>query len=606
MTTVFFVERPSEAVAVQKGESLVVAITGSAQEALEARGIAHTPISALADSRALAGLEVEAVRAALDITSELERFVRRWVPTAPLGFLTDDAYRLAFSIGTLAYRTLMLRGALDSSGATTARLFAGAVHEWFANDGYARDPWIDALQASGARVEVFDAPPSVRLPGLADVASEPLARRMARAAVRLGTRRHPIPTDLATKLAGTRVLAADSYLYDWEPVLEHLSHLHGVEIRRLPPLDDISTADDDHETGAIADAFASWLTDDACTPQLTFHDLDILPALVPHLRAVTIAGSSTARRADALVNDALDCFEPDVCCGTALSSLASGRLARACAARGTSLLSYQHGGSYGTQRSPTHELSEVTRAASFLTYGAGVRINTDGTRLPSAAVVPVGSARIERLRTTMPRRRFRASRQLRILWIGEIATRNAVGAWYSTEDTERYALERDCLGRLMTSNAALTYRPFPGQIELSGIPRWLSRTNPEVGLSSTGTVHGLIAASDVVISDLSSSTTWYEVLALDTPLILYCDPRQTLLTSEFQAALEHACHWCRTGDELRTACTRLSDEGARFVEELRRIDSREFLRDYVLHRDDGRCVERALERLADARAPSPS
>jgi hypothetical protein len=393
-----------------------------------------------------------------------------------------------------------------------------------------------------------------------------------------------------------RVLVPSGYLYDWEPVVKRLRRIGRVDINVLDGLEAIS-AENAGARDRLGAIFDSWAAGRASS-RLVFRGIDVFPALTLHLRALAVAGPAQVEQADGIIDATLARVAPHVVLATAMSSLPQARLARAAAARGIPVLSYQHGGSYGTHVTPLHELGELTRATRFLTYGSGIQPRTDVTGLPRAELRPVGSARLERLRAITPRRSARGP--LRILWIGEYSTQNTI-AWNTTEDTERFALERESLVRLAANdNARVTYRAFPGQLEIAAVPRWLTRTGTRVSIQTSGTIQGLIAASDVVVTDLASSTTWNEVLALGVPLILYCDPNQTKLTTDFEAALTDACHWCRSGEELRRAVSRLADDGPRFVEELRRIDTRTFLRDYVLHDDGGRCVERALEQVVDA------
>ena len=65
----------------------------------------------------------------------------------------------------------------------------------------------------------------------------------------------------------------------------------------------------------------------------------------------------------------------------------------------------------------------------------------------------------------------------------------------------------------------------------------------------------------------------------------------------FWADLERSCHWCRSREELIAAVRRLAEDGEQFLSELLRIDTTGYLRNYVLHRDDGRCAPRVVSFL---------
>ncbi len=167
------------------------------------------------------------------------------------------------------------------------------------------------------------------------------------------------------------------------------------------------------------------------------------------------------------------------------------------------------------------------------------------------------------------------------------------------EDTERYLLETQCLRILGSAdNLRVIYRPHHFQVAWDGTTHWIERAHlHSVRTDSTTPLDALIWNADMVISDNTGGTIWNEVLALKKPLILYCDPCRTRLSPHFVPDLERACYWCKSGEELVAAVRRLADEGAAFVAELRRIDTTAFICRYVLHRDDGQCVQRVVSFL---------
>ena len=103
--------------------------------------------------------------------------------------------------------------------------------------------------------------------------------------------------------------------------------------------------------------------------------------------------------------------------------------------------------------------------------------------------------------------------------------------------------------------------------------------------------------SDVIITDNAASTVWNEAIAFGKPLILFCDPQQTLLMPHFAADLEGACLWCKTESELVSAVQRLSNTGSEFLSGLRQTDTSSYLENYVLYRNDGDSKQRTLDFL---------
>jgi hypothetical protein len=88
---------------------------------------------------------------------------------------------------------------------------------------------------------------------------------------------------------------------------------------------------------------------------------------------------------------------------------------------------------------------------------------------------------------------------------------------------------------------------------------------------------------------------WAEVLGRGVPMVLYCDPNQSMFLPEFLADVERACVLCRSPEALVAAVHRLTTDTARFVEELGDIDATAFLEKYVLHR--GHCTAHAVSFL---------
>jgi hypothetical protein len=257
-----------------------------------------------------------------------------------------------------------------------------------------------------------------------------------------------------------------------------------------------------------------------------------------------------------------------------------------------------------------HEV-DLDRCDRMLTYGEGIFPRSHVLGGSVAQLVPVGSAKVERERRA--RRHVAGDGQhVRVLVLGESSSGNTLGASFALEDTERYRVEREVIDVLANSpRIRVTYRPFPIDPVETAVPAWIARDRPDVAVALAGpkddwSLRRHFAVADVAVTALSSGTVWNEALAVDVPLVVYCDPRQTILADDFAADLDQACLWARTSADFIAAARRLADDPDAFLADLRARNAKSFLERYVLHRDDGRCVERALEALAAARASSGS
>jgi hypothetical protein len=620
-------------------DSVIVAVTAGAADAFAAAGVPHRLLCEFADGRGMAPLEPELIQFAVALTSEIESFVAEhsFAFDGP-GFLRPQSYYLQYAIGAIATRTLLMLEAIANLRPTRVVLVDTGVHIQFHGDGYIDAPWTTLVEqrcaVAGLEVEILRLPPqSLEAADLPEPFTRGIARtgrRALRAVNRLSDSiaARSTPTSRFPGLRGMRILVVGS-AYDWAPALAVLRRVAGTErldltersvddrygmgafeptvglpwSRGTARLGNIPPPTDDHERELLETIFDHWLGERSEPPSLRLDGVDLWPGLVRHIRSLTAASPALARQADAVATAVLDELHPDVACFFGMPGLASARLAHRCRERAVPVLSYQHGGSYGTHRTVQHELTDFRWADVFLAYGEGIRPRTNIFGPPHARFVPVGSARAERLRRQARPRRSRTARELKVIFVAEASFENAVGT-FLVEDTERYRLECECLSILGTApGIRVTYRPFPGSEARGGTAEWLSRmTFDRVQIRAIGPLDRLITAHDVVVSDVSSSTVWNETLALGVPLVLYCDPRQTPLAEEFMADLEQACHWCRTPDELLAALRRLADDGPAFVDELRTLDTETFLRKYVLHRDDGHVVDRVLRTLEEVRA----
>lgn len=644
VTRLVFVDRREDA-AEQGFEAtdVVVAVTAAAADALEARGASHRLICDVADARKLAPLEEEFCRNAAALSAEIEAFVAAREPEIAHmgpGWLTGLVQHLQYSLMSVAVRSLLMRQAIRSLSPNRVVVFRGPVDPWFAGDGYELDPWIVVLSGLEAeesfQLDVVEGTPAAALPPRAPMRAAVRVRRY------LGRRRRSILARVRAarrlrlpELEGGRILFVGG-LYDWTRVVGALARVRGATAYSLRwgPLDERewqrdwidviqarlhdlgggpaleldglpSPLPDEEERTRMSAAFDAWLRERGSPPSVDALGTDIFRGIEPHLRVLVECAPALARHADAAVEHAFRVLRPEVVCAFALTSLPGARLSLACRRAGVPVITYQHGGRYGVERLVQHEI-EFDRCDRFLTYGEGIHPLSHVLGGQVAQFISVGSTQIERMRGRH-RRSSGRSGLVRALVLGESSLGNTLGASFVVEDTERYRLERKVVEVLARSPLIrVTYRPYPWDPEATAVPAWIARERIDATVAAAGpfedwSLDDLLGSADVAITDLSSGTVWNQAFALDVPLVLYYDPRKKLLADDFADDLEQACLWCWTPDDLVSAVRRLAADPQAFLTDLRARDTRRFLERYVLHRDDGRCVERALEAIAAAR-----
>ena len=615
----------------------LVALTAEALQALEEYELPHDAICTYADTRRLASVDEQINIDSFVLAQEIETYVAHRYEGARFdgpSFLSSQGYSIQYSASAILTRAFLMREAIRACSPRLVTMFSGEVDPWFSGDGYADNPWLCVIEAFAADQGISREIVSRVVPSPPQRSAPDPVRFLGRAYRYANRKVHECASALSRNplaLAhreGLRLLMADSTGYDWAPVLERLRSLRSAECfsiqgksldtrfwtyyydssvsrlwerRARRALDVAPLRFDEAETELLSGLFDEWMRERPEPPRLEVLGMDLFPALAPHLRAMTLLGPGLAHHADAVACEVLKATEPDVVCFFAIPRLSSKRLAFQCRRRGIPVVCYQHGGAYGTQPLLKNEQIETAHADYFLTYGEGVKPLGHSIFRSRAQCVPVGSSRVAAMAPKGPGRPMRTGHRVRVLWIGEISTRNVIGGTFQVEDTRRYLLQRQCLQTLSNSNnLRVTYRPYPHQIGWDGTSRWLTHVNSRLRLDEWRPLGELLAASDVVITDSSSSTVWNEVLALKRPLILYCAPDQTPLLPRFVAELEQACYWCKSQEAMVRAIARLACEGRAFVAELGQIDATAFIRTYVLHREDGLCcVDRVLSFLGE-------
>ena len=610
----------------------VVAITGEARQALEEYGVPHSPVSAYSDIHPLAAADEALSQATFHLLQAIETFIAdRYAPArfdGP-GPLTGNAYCIGYSITAIVKQGLLVRGAIRSCAPDSVMVFDGAVDPWFAAEGYTRNPWIDLLQHDADRgpwqLEI--------LPRLTSTSEEPLllerlnstavdwwhrARRLLRRIVAGSGPDVALPGNVT----GLNLLFISSSSFDWAPVVERLKQAQGVSCykanemplhpghwssaslaSRLEPLVGGTAYDvgvgpigsDEAETRLVGSLFDEWLRDLGGSSGLRVLGVDVLPLIAGQLRRMVCWGLGLIRQIDEVTRRMLDRVEPHAVCFFALPLLVHQRVAFQCRQRRIPAVVYQHGFGYTVRVQPQDELCDPVHADFVLTYGDGNRMRPNPAFPVRAKYVSIGSARIERM-LRRPRQSLQTGQRLRVLWASEFWNHNTLGT-FLTEETHRYDLYRTCLEVLARcQDFEVTYRPYPGMED--AIARWIQRTRvPRVRVDGQRAFDELVQRADVVVVTTSSPTVWAEVLALKAPMVLYCDPEQTLLTDAFSADLDRVCRWCRSGPALLDAIRQLAAGGKTSVEGLNRLDTSAFVRKYILH--GGRCADRAIAFLND-------
>jgi hypothetical protein len=621
-----FVETPEQAAAIAaRGlPDHCVALTAEAAQAFDELSHAYDPVSQFTDTYAIADVDEHLTVDVAEAMRELEQFVCERVPSVCFdgpGIFYGQAYSVQYGVGAILKRLHLMRAAIDALKPSTVLAYTRPIDVWFAQDGYERNPWIAPLEKlaldRGISLELESGP--------AQRDSRPPMRRgnlwgRIMGKLRAESRRllpRPVPRE-AGDLHGLRLLLVDVVAFDWIQTVKVLTSAKGVECfvagSALDPVSDIrasftgtigrvggkvetvhvaETQGPADEEEKLAQAIDEWCQNHP--GRLQYLGFDLLDPMRLHLRALARFGPAAIRRTDALAARFLDIARPHALCFFSIGNIAAMRLAHIARGRGIPNVTYQHGFAYGVQIMAKDEFTDPMNADYFLVYGRGIRPRTNAAFPVRARYVPVGSARIEEMVRTVKRRASRGD--LRVLWIAETSTRNTL-APSLTEDTRRYVAQRRCFEKLAQSaGTRVTYRPYRHSFDFEGTQRWLAARNLANFSMDIGTrLEYLIASHDVVICETSSPTTWIEVLALGVPMILFCDPRQTLLVPEFERDLTTACHWSRDHDALFAAVSRLVDDREKFLTELRAIDARRFVSDYALDRGD--CAARAAAFLS--------
>jgi hypothetical protein len=625
-------------------ETRIIGLTAEAVQALEEENIPHTPICAYADTRAPARVQREIVVKSWALAEEIESFVGKRYPDAQTngpGFLTGNAYVIQFSVQALATRFHLMREAIRACSADSVTAFDDGIDPWFAGHGYVRNPWLDLIQKwsekRGGNLDVIARPPlpSTKIPFNAGDLSRfvgrglrHISRRAARGLSHLVSRSNKRPRPRGPRRDLRLLFVGNAPNYDWAPALESLSGIEGVECYRIPnasldgrwwttylaPSIKRLWSDDAYDLHApppragedeivhLSGLFDEWMVNRGKPQRLDILGMDLLEGLAPQLRSMTGLSPALVRYCDSIAGRALEMTKPHAVCFFAIPLLSDKRLVHQCRQRGISVIAYQHGGGEFAAAAAKDELNDFSHADWFLTYGKGIKPPPNPSFSATAELVPVGSAALEAAWEKRRRSTPETGKIISVLWIGETSTRNTTGL-AQVEDTQRFVLQKKCFTVLASAPFLSTiYRPYPGETRWEGTSRWIEVSRAGVSVDIVTPLRELIQASDVIITDTSSPTTWDEVMALGKPLILYYDQDLMPLQSHYAADLEQACLWAKSEAEMARVVERLSNDGPGFFAELRGIDTKDYRQKYLF---EAGVVDRVLSFLGTISMTGP-
>ena len=625
-------------------EVIMVAITADALEMAEQLGVNCDAISRYVDSRALSSAEERYNVESFSLLRQLELFTAKRkgneCDDGP-GFLSGQGYHVQYVISGIVTRSYLIVETINVVKPEVVMAFQNDLDPQFRGQGYDRNPWWDIVErACCARgMRLLNASDSVLSDGVS-VDLKPsimesilnvkkCLRRYAGSVWWLKLLRdnarfilaNSKPLRLHSDTKSLRLLMVGSLSYDWLHVMARLRKDSGLKcyfmnvvnrdqrewnarlddtvydvfkIKRV----DVAGCNGDCDTIATNDAiFEEWRNEGGVSKQMNVMGMDVLPSVEKYLKSMMRICPSIQRHADDVALNMVEKVSPHAVCFYAIHTLATKRLAYQCRKRGIPVVCYQHGGAYGTHDLAKTEQLESAHADYFLTYGRGIAPRRKKAFGRRAEYVPMGSARLEA--NIKRRKQSIDSNVINVLWIAEITTGNTTSGSFAIEDTERYLRQKECLEMLGgQAHVKVVYRPYAYFVPLEGTTRWIARSGlKNISVDCSKALTKLIAQADIVITDTSSNTVWDEVLVMDKPMIVYCDPRQTLLLPQFREDLEKVCCWCKTGYELVGVIREFIEDGGGFIKRLRRKGANEFIEKYAIHKADGKCVERVVSFL---------
>tara|TARA_B100001964_G_C14236928_1_gene602923 strand:+ start:258 stop:2267 length:2010 start_codon:yes stop_codon:yes gene_type:complete len=617
----------------------VVALTAEALQALEEFGIPHTSVSEYADTRPIGSTSKHLLSNCVELLRDIEdRILNSHGNTqdSDRGFLISHIYWFNFAASILATRVHLMHETIRACNPKTVSMFklegdAGYIlrtaHPWFPSipmngllnqlaqqysftisfNSYKTNRvkwWVSwrALYSFVQRVRycvgsywkvIRTISHNVIGTHDADMGNQSL--------LVLGGMNKELNTVTAslkaTKVyvlnhANNEIMGGIQGCLGWSTVYN--SKLISLTERTTIDLDLDSPEPDSEEIAHLNSLYDEWANQFDQTATVKFGDFDLLSDLITVLRPIAVYGLFLSRYVDRIAYRVLDAFSPDVVCFQGVNRMVDKRMALACEMEGIPTVGIQHGGSVGTHVNNSLEVNELAFCDYYLTYGNGIKPLSDPVVAQKAGLLAVGSPNIEQRVFGCNSLKQLDNERIRVLWISEKSYGNTIGQDQRSEDTRRYLLQKKYLNLLgACDQLKVTFRPMSDTVKILGTVLYIEQEpHLSINVDTTSNMDNLLLNSDIVITDISSSTVWNETIAFQKPLILYCNPQQTPLMSHFKSDLELACCWCSTEDDFLDALQRLTVDGKEYVAELRKVDTSDYLQRYVVHCNDGKSTER--------------
>jgi hypothetical protein len=652
MTHLWFVENRLQAKWMRNNKQKVVngtviALTAEALQGLEEFDVTHTAVSDYADTRPVAAAHQQLVADFLDMLKEVETYILSHHDgdrITDAGFLTSNFYWMQYVLTILMTRAHLLQETIRACSPVTVSLFKveeesdytlKTSHIW-----YPSLVMRSLLQQLASKYNFQLDIRSYKFDGLHRTNKYLLNSFLHRIPRIPGRLKRMIVQYIAHlrsfNLGGAQntstddrnlVLMVGGLNHEWRAITSHLRDTQGYILNWIDNTKLSSDSGhngwcmgydsklghfghqssiklkfdpynlDREEVDSVTVLCDGWANKSNRNSKVSFRGLDLADDLFDIVKTIAAGSLSLCRYLDYVVSHTLDAISPDVVCFQGVVHMADKRMASACKERGIPTVGIQHGGSVGTHMSHSVDMNDWSYCDYYLTYGAGIKVNPDPILPQQASLVSVGSTDIDqRIRVGFIQNQI-DNNCIKVLWISEKSFGNTIGHRNRGEDTKRYLLQQRCLSILNNSDdVEVIFRPFKDNEETIGTVRWIDE-DPFIAIKVdiNSTLDELLETSDVIITDNYASTVWNEAIAFGKPLILFCDPQQTLLMPHFAADLDKACLWCKTESEFMSAVQRLSNSGPELLSDLRQTDTSAYLENYVLYRNDGKSKQRAAE-----------
>lgn len=621
----------------------LVALTADALQSLEEFHYPCYSISEITDTYALVQEEDKYISELLRLTEEIETYIGEHYPSAQFegpGFLSGNYYTLQYSISAIAKRAYLMREAIRFFSPNCVTAFQGVVIDWFVDDGYITNPWDEILdffaKEYNFKIKFIQINPEKNSEMSPEKRKRPISRYIKYPFIYIMRIKRKITDSfflilskkerLLEEYNGLKILFMTQISSEWRPAVNLFGANKNIKIFEVEPislkkhqwwsticsstvrsifshdryeLDVESPEFNTQESKDLVHLFEQWLTERQEPPIILVQGMNLFPSLIPQIKTMIIQGPEIIRYSDKFAKTILKKVHPHVACFFCITLLYERRFAFQCEKNNVPVVCYQHGGiGYNVQIQPKNEGLDPACADFVLSYGVE-NPRTNAIFPVKAKFIPIGSARIEKM---LQKNTFykKMDCKLKILWIAEESSNNTRYTTI-TEDTKRYKIQKDCL-ILLSKNKAnhIIYRPFRFQLFKDGTSTWIkNENNLSLTIDSDTPLEELIINSDVVIVDISSMTTWGEVLCMKKPMILYFDPLQSPLAPFFIPDLEGACCWCKSDKELLIAINSLITNPETFLSELKRKDTTLFIKKYILR--NGNCANNVCSFLNSLR-----